>query len=66
MSDDPDTLWIQIVLTLLVVFVVLLIGAVVGDKIAKATGFDNCIKYHNQQSVIEANAVCDKIVRGVK
>ena len=66
MSDDLDTLWIQIVLTLLVVFVVLLLGAVVGDKTAKAGSFDNCIKYHEKLSVIESNALCDKIVRGVK
>ena len=66
MSDDLGTLWIQIVLTLLVAFVLLLLGAVVGDKTAKATGFDNCIKYHEKLSVVEANALCDKIVRGVK
>ena len=66
MSDDLDTLWIQIVLTLLVVFVVLLLGAVIGDKTAKWDGFDNCIKYHEKLSVVEANALCDKIVRGVK
>jgi hypothetical protein len=66
MNDDPDTLWIQIMLTLLVAFVLLLLGAVVGDKTAKATGFDNCIKYHEKLSVVEANALCDKVVRGVK
>ena len=66
MNDDPDTLWIQIVLTLLVAFVLLLLGAVVGDKTAKATGFYNCIKYHEKLSVVEANGLCDKIVRGVK
>ena len=44
----------------------MLLGVVVGDKTAKATGFDNCIKYHEKLSVVEANVLCDKIVRGVK
>ena len=66
MNDDPDTLWIQITLTLIMAMLLLILGGVLGDKTAKATGFDNCIKYHEKLSVVEANALCDKVVRGVK
>ena len=63
MNDDMG---LSLLLVVVLLFVSFVAGAVVGDKTAKAGSFDNCIKYHEKLSVIEANALCDKIVRGVK
>ena len=63
MNDDMG---LSLLLVVVLLFVSFVAGAVVGDKTAKATGFDNCIKYHEKLSVVEATALCDKIVRGVK
>ena len=63
MSDDMG---LSLLLVVVLLFVSFVAGTFVGDKTAKTTGFDNCIKYHEKLSVVEANSLCDKIVRGVK
>jgi hypothetical protein len=63
MNDDMG---LSLLLVGVLLFVSFVAGAYTGDRSAKAEKFSNCIKYHEKLSVVEANVLCDKIVRGVK
>ena len=60
--NDSFVFWVVCVL----IGAGVLIGAMIGYGSNAGHQFSNCIKYHEKMSVVEANALCDKIVRGGK